>query len=261
MGRVKTTASAGGDAIGSVRAMARRALERLLDRFEYRLTDVLTDPSGLSMACARLKRHGFAPRTVIDVGVGPGTPWLYRAFPEARFELFEAIEGFRPQIEGVTAGLDARLHFCALGESPGTADFEINADTPTSSSMARYAPDYYRVREAARVTRQVPVRTLDGFGPFEGPVLLKLDVEGYEGHVLRGAREMLRGVEVIISEVSVVRRTEAELSLAAYLGLLESLGFSMVNIAEINSLRRGGPIAYMDLVFVRSTSPLRRGAL
>ena len=58
--------------------------------------------------------------------------------------------------------------------------------------MARYAPDYYRVREAARVTRQVPVRTLDGFGPFEGPVLLKLDVEGYEGHVLRGAREMLR---------------------------------------------------------------------
>jgi len=109
------------------------------------------------------------------------------------------------------------------------------------------------------VEKDVQVRTLDEFGPFAGPTLLKLDVEGYEGKVLKGATRTLQSVDVIISEVSVARRTETELSLGAYLSLLESLGFSVVNIAEISPFDRGGPIAYMDLVFVRSDSPVRYG--
>ncbi len=98
---------------------------------------------------------------------------------------------------------------------------------------------------------------LDDFGPFVAPALLKLDVEGFEAAVLRGARTALRNVEVIISEVSVVRRTEQEPSFGNYICQLESLGFSAMNIAEVTSLGRGGPIAYMDIVFARSDSALR----
>jgi hypothetical protein len=49
------------------------------------------------------------------------------------------------------------------------------------------------------------------------------------------------------------------MSFGAYVGLLESLDFSVVDIAEIASLGRGGPIAYMDVVFVRSGSSMRYG--
>ncbi len=237
-------------------------LERVLERFDYRLVDNHADPAGLASACALLKKRGFSPRTVLDVGVGRGTPWLYEAFPQAHFELFEAIDSFAPMIAESTRGLDARVHFCALGEVPGTLTIDVNRETPTSSTMASYDADYLRNGTAGHALpavdrREVQVRTLDEFGPFVGPVLLKLDVEGFEAHVLRGAARVLTDVDVVISEVSVVRRTQAELSLAGYLGLLESLGFSMINIAEISPMKRGGPIAYMDLVFVRSNSALR----
>ena len=128
--------------------------------------------------------------------------------------------------------------------------------------MARYAGKYvnaaYRGTSVPAMAKQeVQVRTLDEFGPFAGPTLLKLDVEGYEAKVLKGATQTLQDVDVIISEVSVAPRTEVGLSLGAYLNLLESLGFSAINIAEISPMSRGGPIAYMDLVFARIDSPMR----
>jgi FkbM family methyltransferase len=247
-----------------MKKVARQLIERLLQRFDYRLTDVMADPPGLAGACARLSAMGFAPKTVIDVGVGRGTPWLYAAFPTARFELFEALESFRPAIEQSTRGLDAAVHYCALGEQRSTLSIQVDVKNPTSSTMARYDDKYVNSSVGSgslptMVEKQVQVRTLDEFGPFVGPTLLKLDVEGYEGNVLKGATETLRTVDVIISEASVVRRTEAGLSLAAYLGLLESLGFAAINIAEISHMGRGGPIAYMDLVFARNDSPLRYG--
>jgi hypothetical protein len=131
-----------------------------------------------------------------------------------------------------------------------------------NSTMARYDGTYAKAASRDKLTvvdRDVQVRTLDEFGPFAGPTLLKLDVEGYEGSVLKGATRTLQTVEVILSEVSVARRTESELSLGAYLSFLESLGFSAINIAEIDYFHRGGPIAYMDLVFVRSDNPMRYG--
>jgi FkbM family methyltransferase len=248
-----------------MKSIARKAIEIVLNWFEYRLADKISDPTGLAGACERLKSRGFSPNTVLDVGVGPGTPWLYAAFPDAHFELFEPQDSFRPMIEQTTRELDAKVNFVALGPKPGTLTIQVNVANPTSSTLARYDDVYTKASfgdgpRPAMVERQVPVCTLDEFGPFEGPVLLKLDVEGYEAEVLAGALRTLQTVDVIISEVSVARRTEAELSIGGYISLLESLGFSAINIAEIAPLGRGGPIAYMDVVFVRSNSPMRYGA-
>jgi FkbM family methyltransferase len=247
-----------------IKSLARAVVAKLVRRFDYRLVDVRADPLGLAAVCAQLKRRGFHPRTVIDVGVGTGTPWLYAAFPNARFELFEPIESFRPAIEQSTVGLDVATHFCALGERPSRALIEIDPAHPTSSTMAHYSDRYATastdgVPRSAPVSTEVDVLTLDQFAPFKGPTLLKLDVEGYEAQVVKGATRTLQEVDVVITEVSVTRRTETELSLSSFLALMESFGFSLMNIAEITQIGRGGPIAYMDVVMVRTDSPMRYG--
>ncbi len=251
-------------AFGSVRSGLRVLLERFLHVQGYRLIQLNADPSTLVVACERLKRLGFNPRTVIDVGVGNGTPWLYKSFPQAHFELFEANEGFRPTIENATRGLDVKVHYCALGQEHAELFFDEYTNSPTSSTFATYDDAYLKAAGREPTSEHVhrapiAVKPLDDFGPFSGPTLLKLDVEGFESHVLRGARNTLRNVDVVISEVSVAKRTKDELSFAAYVALLEELGFSLVNIAEIESIGRGGPIAYMDAVFVRSDSRVRYG--
>lgn len=245
-----------------MKSTARRLIERLLRRFDYRMIDIEADPAGLETVCRRLAAKGFAPKTVIDVGVGRGTPWLYTSFPDAKFVLFEALESFRSEIESVTADIDAEVHYCALGEMPAKMSIQVNRGNPTSSSMARYSQPYkeasaFRSSQPVFIDKEVEVRMLDEFLPFAGPALLKLDVEGFEGAVLKGGRKTLANVEVIVSEVSVVRRTELEPTLGSYISLLETLGYSLVNIAEITPMSRGGAIAYMDAVFVRSDSPMR----
>lgn len=246
-----------------MKRVIRLGLEKLLERFEYRLVDARSAPAGFPEVCGQLKGMGVSPATVIDVGVGPGTSWLYEAFPQARFELFEPLDTFGPAIEKATRGLDTRVHWCALGAERSQQTIAVNVDAPTSSSMARYRSEYLDHDglglTQTRVDKAVPVCPLDDFGPFPGPVLLKLDVEGYEHQVLKGARRTLENVDAIISEVSVAPRTVDEISLPAYLCLLESMGFSMINIADIAPFGRGRPIAYMDLVFVRSDSALRYG--
>src|SRR3954449_6529991 len=54
---------------------------------------------------AHVKRLGFAPATVIDVGVAYGTPELYDAFPDARFLLVDPLEEYAPAIDGIVARL------------------------------------------------------------------------------------------------------------------------------------------------------------
>jgi hypothetical protein len=83
--------------------------------------------------------------------------------------------------------------------------------------------------------------------------------KGAKRRVLQGARETFDDVSVIISEVSVAPCTEVGFSRPACLSLLESSGFAAINVADISSLGRGDPIAYMDVVFARSDSPMRLG--
>jgi len=130
--------------------------------------------------------------------------------------------------------------------------------------MARYSDRYVQAAQGgasrpATVATEVDVFPLDEFGPFNGPTLVKLDVEGYEGQVVKGATRTLQAADVVISEVSVARRTDSELTISAFLTLMESLGFSLMNIAEVTQIGRGGPIGYMDIVLVRTESPMRYG--
>jgi FkbM family methyltransferase len=132
-------------------------------------------------------------RVACDVGAHVGTMsfWMAKDFAEVlAFEpVAEHQECWRANMVDAP---NAQLVCCALGEHAGTVHMANRA--PGSSGDTGIDPIAERssLRFAVQPKGEpVPMRTLD---EFELPVLdfLKLDCEGYEVFIVRGARETLR---------------------------------------------------------------------
>lgn len=87
-------------------------------------------------------------------------------------------------IEGRVTGVE-----CALGAVPGMVRFTVGRDTVNRVAVT-----------GDRNTREVKVATLDELVADRSPVLIKLDVEGYEKEVIRGASATLRAPSLLAIE-------------------------------------------------------------
>lgn len=90
---------------------------------------------------------------------------------------------------------------------------------------------------------EVPVVTLDELAAVPGPVtLLKVDVEGWEAHVLKGAVETLPRTEYVLIEINRHALKKAGSSPEEIFSLLKEAGFTgFLPVAErgLRRLRRG----------------------
>jgi FkbM family methyltransferase len=239
--------------------LAKNVVSSIVGRFGYELKDKGLPPLGLEGFVSYLRSRSFRPDTVIDVGVGHGTPWLYDGFPEAHFKLFEALDVFVPDMERICKQHNAIYHLTALGAERGFLDIDMNMQAPTSSTMAGFSRALStRANAGVEIQRKrVEIQRLDDF-KFNGKILLKLDVEGFELNVFRGAQKTLAQTEVIISEVSVRQRFIADVSFGTFVSQVEAMGFTLVDFPDLTPVRRGGVLSYVDAAFVRNDSPLVR---
>jgi len=123
------------------------------------------------------------------------------------------------------------LHACALGASAGSAMLGLYK----AANRGRHS----LVDTQAKTQIEVPVKTLDELVRTAGPnikawSLLKIDVEGYEGFVLDGARETLPRVETLVMEYSPALLRAAGRDPAATLQMLSS------HFSRISRIGSGG---------------------
>ena len=124
-------------------------------------------------------RHVKQFRVAVDIGAHVG---LWTRILATRFERVEAFEPMPAHRECFALNVRAenvRLHDCALGASEG----EVSMTTFAGNSGHSHVTDDGEI--------VVPMRTLDSCG-LEDVDFIKIDVEGYERHVLLGAVETLR---------------------------------------------------------------------
>jgi hypothetical protein len=95
--------------------------------------------------------------------------------------------------------------------------------------------------------REVEVKTLDTlmeeYG-FEPPFGLKIDTEGFEDQVIRGATNFLRRTEFVIAELSVAERFMDSYTFAAFTGLMDKNDFFLWDVLGVSGVR------FLDVAFV-----------
>jgi FkbM family methyltransferase len=217
----------------------------------------LTGPVGAmalwAAGMATLKRAGFAPRTVFDIGVATGTPELYEAFPEAHFVLVDPSRDSFPHMQRLADGLDAEIHAVALGDRDGEVEIETRRDDIAGATLFK---ELGPVGETERYA--VPLRRFDSlFTGFARPALCKIDVQGAELMALEGMGERMRDIDALIVEASTIPTLADAPELFEVLAFLNQRGFVVYDLVGMAHRPLDGALAQLDLLCVPVDSPLR----
>jgi FkbM family methyltransferase len=162
--------------------------------------------------------HVRQRRLAVDVGGHIGQ-WSHNMAKDfATVQAFEPVpayaECWRKNLEGVG---NAHLHELALGAAHDMVS--LRCGTPGSHGDTFVAP-----REQANAARDVPMLPLDDFG-LSGVDLIKIDCEGYELFVIRGAEATIRRCQpCVIVEQKPGHAGKYGLGETDAVGLLESWG-------------------------------------
>lgn len=211
---------------------------------------------GISMALDRTLALGFAPRCIFDVGAyrGDFARQCLQRWPEAQVVCFEPL-----------TALVARLHQLAAGEPririvPGLLGADESArvvlhEAETASSVL---PEHVQQQFPVSEHRMRSVDNMIARGELTPPDLLKLDVQGYELEVLKGAARTLDRVQLILAEVNFLD-IHAGVPLAPQLfDWLARRGWVPYDICEVTRRPLDGALWQADFLFVPVNSALRR---
>lgn len=204
--------------------------------------------------------------TVIDVGANKGQFSLLalEAFPGCRIHAFEPLAqpGARyRQVLGHRA--DVTLHEVAIAADAGEATIYVSGREDSSSLLPiteRQATSFPGT--ALKETRTIVKRPLDAVltaADLVAPVLLKIDVQGFELEVLKGSRALLPLVDLVYVECSFVELYAGQALAPEIQAFLEVAGLTL---AASHNAQHGadGTLLQEDRLFARAVPAGPAGA-
>ncbi len=212
-----------------------RRAENRFDAFDYSLR--------------LLKSYGFDPRLLIDGGahLGSFTDLATRIFPTVIAHLIEPQNACHATLSAMAKRHGHHFHPYALGNPQDLASGLKLSESDEASTGAHITTD----------GQPIPVAILDDLVHIEpgDRALLKLDLQGFELRALQGATEALKGIEVVVTEVSFFAQAY-EPSIIDIVAYLDTMGFDLFDIAALSGRTRDNRLRQGDFIFVKRGSSL-----
>jgi FkbM family methyltransferase len=199
---------------------------------------------------------------VLDVGAndGPFAKELRRAGFAGRIVSFEPGQASFAALEVACCSDPAwECHRVAIGSVDGEAELHVAGNLSSSSLLAMTERHVAGAPESRYVaTERVRVRRLDDMRRDivrpEDAVYLKIDVQGLELEVLRGAESLLDQVAVVESELSLAPLYEQGATFVEVVDHLDACGFHLVSLDPVFVDPRDGRLLQLDGIFTRSAA-------
>jgi len=197
-------------------------------------------------------------KTVLDIGayIGSFAFAIRRILPDARIISFDPLDkNIRALNENLMGDPNFQAIQTALGDKNGVIDF-WESDFTASSSAMEMADSHKEHFPASSGNRRisVPLQTLDdclGDTQVETPILLKVDVQGFEKSVFTGGRKTLKQTDILISEVSFRQLYKDQPLFEEIHDLLRQEGFVFAGLLDTLCSPLDGSILQADALFTR----------
>ncbi len=204
----------------------------------------------------RAKLSSINPSTIIDVGANAGqfTIACCQLIKGANVYPIEPDPRVGRELKNNTGkSISKNVIITAIGDYIGSAVFNVNKDSQVSSLLPlgeereQYFPNSFVVDKV-----EVPITTLDQLFSeknLERPIMLKIDVQGAEDQVIRGAKQILKKIDWVLIEVSFGKLYKGEKSFNAIMELMESCGFKFIRPMNFHTSPKTLEIIEMDALF------------
>jgi FkbM family methyltransferase len=233
--------------------MLRWAVKSVVHWLGYRLVREV-DRVGLRdkrKSLSLIAKSGFTPDIVIDIGVATGTDGLCDVWPSVETILVEPLAKFEPDLIRICRSLpNASYRIAAAGGGAGALRLASHPDEPYTIRPAADAPEAWPRFEVAQVT----VNSLIA-GKAIRRAVLKIDVDGPELSVLRGANAVLAVDAVVVIEAALLDTAIGRLG--QIIQFMAEAGYECFDIIEPMFRAADDLLWQVDLVFVRRESELR----
>ncbi|WP_414530665.1 FkbM family methyltransferase [Nodularia chucula] len=239
--------------------MLKKQIKKVLQAYGYTLYNTNKMPFGcdLKQDIARLSPD-LTLETIFDVGANKGQSTLgYRQkFPEAKIFAFEPVSQTFEVLKA-NVGVDPHV-YCfnlALGEESKQEQMLVQG-TSGSNSISHVS----KVNsQAASAFETVNIMTLDQFMAEDDHKinqidLLKIDTEGYECQVLRGAEATLRSEKIFYISIEVTFRQQDNhhTQFSTISEMLADYNFNFVGLYDVYPYWGGGnAVDYCNALFKR----------
>ena len=205
----------------------------------------------MAFALRDAKERGLKVSAIVDVGAFEGD-WSRMAreiWPSANLHMVEANEEKRPILEPIAREIGANLNFSLLGAKDGeTVEFHV---MESGSSI---------LEERSSIDRRTETRTLQSLDSVLSDVdaidLLKIDTQGYELEVMKGASRLLEKTQAVLLEVSLIEINANAPRIHDVIPFMRDRGFVSYEIVEIHRRLLDRAMNQVDILFVRDNSPL-----
>lgn len=197
-------------------------------------------------------------KTIIDVGANKGQ-FAFAAsqiFDQAFIYSFEPVpDVFQVLKENTSKIPNINIFNQALGAEKGNIKFFKNKYSHASSALPIHENQKILIPGTSDVEEiEVTISTLSDFLTninFKSPSLLKLDVQGFEKEVIKGASEVLNKIDYILFETSFIEMYQGEPLFDEMHEFVKSHGFNL--IAPVGFLQTGNlQIPQMDVLYKRA---------
>lgn len=244
------------DFASTIKIGVRHQLDFFLAKLGYRLVKRLS-PLRTSGDLAVAALVGEQKAFVIDVGAADGdfAAHVLASLPDAEILCIDPLARHATALRQRFAKRNVRVEQVALGETESEALF-YETMHPHSSSLLPPREHIQHFPSASGNTKRyaVPVVRLDQLLADMDQRridLLKIDTQGYELPVLRGAAVSLQVCPQVIVEMSLRPLYEGQASFEEVMRFLNQCGFHMTDYAEGARSYTTGEILQIDVLFQR----------
>ncbi len=199
-----------------------------------------------------IQKMGFSPKHIVDIGANHGT-WTRETlnfFPDAYYTLIEPQEWLKPSFQDLLDS-NPKITYKPVGAGSKPGSFKFTIVERDDSCSFRYTEE--EAKEMGYEQVDIPIITLNDLVKTNNlpiPDIVKIDAEGLDIEVLKGANELFGKTEIFMVEAGVVIK-EFDNSFLNMINFMDQNGYRLFEITDLNRPFSLNVLWLVELAFVK----------